>query len=108
VFNMKDMSVFDFLNDIDEQVQNYLAENFQEATSEDCGLDRRAASLLYVNDEAIVCPKSYIKTLDYYGGFEYVDSDYRKEIGDYIFFSHDDERVFESIVYALKRIDDIN
>jgi hypothetical protein len=31
--------------------------------------------------------------MQYYGGFEYVDKDYRYEMGDYVFYTVDDDRV---------------
>ena len=33
------------------------------------------------------------RTLDYYGGFEYVHKYYRREVGDYVFYLAEDDRV---------------
>lgn len=54
------------------------------------GLDERATyGGLYVdvqNEEFIACKASDDRVLQYYGGFEYIDKQYRKELGVYVFY----------------------
>lgn len=54
------------------------------------GLDERSTyGGLYVdvqNEEFIACKASDDRVLQYYGGFEYIDKQYRKELGDYVFY----------------------
>ena len=64
------------------------------------GLDRRAGFVL-VSREGIVVPERHVRTLEYYGGFEYVDRDYVQKLGDYTFYSRDDDRVKEAIEYYM-------
>lgn len=86
------MSVMDLIEDFNDQINEQLQEmKYVQAT--DIGLDRRAAYRLWVDDECIVVKKSDDRTLQYYGGFEYVDKDYRTEVGDYVVYFADDERV---------------
>lgn len=57
------------------------------------GLDVRAAHVLFVGDDWIAVGKSEDRNLQYYGGFEYVDKEHRTEIGDYVFYSAESDRV---------------
>jgi hypothetical protein len=54
------------------------------------GLDERATyGGLWVdtqNEEFIACKASDDRVLQYYGGFEYIDKEYRKELGVYVFY----------------------
>jgi len=63
-----------------------------------CGLDTRAIppSLMY-SKNMIVVPSNNRGSLDYYGGFEYVDKECITQVGDYVIYSSDDDRVNELI-----------
>ena len=86
------MNSVDFVYSIEEQVENFVQE-LKTATAEQLGLDRRAGSSFYIDDSAIIVPKYRDNSLQYYGGFEYVEKDYRKEIGEYVFYFAEDDRV---------------
>ena len=60
-------------------------------------LDRRAGYGFWVSPEWIATQKEQRRSLDYYGGFEYVPSEYVLEVGDYIFYSRDHHRVNDSV-----------
>lgn len=83
------MDFEDLLYSIDRQVNDYM-ENASEVTAEDVGLDRRAAYRLFVKDNVIAVPKGNDRTLQYYGGFEYIDKEYRHELGDWVFYIAED------------------
>jgi hypothetical protein len=56
------------------------------------GMDRRSATTLYISNEGIVVHNSLDDgLLCYYGGFEYVDKKNRYELGDWVFYSRNDE-----------------
>ena len=88
------MNVWDFLDSIDDRITSYVAK-MEEVQAEDIGLDRRSAYRLYVDKDrtCIAVSKHYDRTLQYYGGFEYVDREYRREIGNWVFYFADSERV---------------
>lgn len=99
------MSTFSFIQDLKDQVENYVDVNMTRCNADDCGLDPRAGYSLFVNEDTLAIAKGRVGSLDYYGGFEYVDSDARAEFGDYVFFFADyDERVYEAVQFALDRI----
>ena len=86
------MSFEDLLDSVDRLVRDFM-DKATEVTAEDLGLDRRAAYRLYITDYVIAVPKGDDGKLQYYGGFEYVDKEYRREIGDWVFYSAEDNRV---------------
>jgi hypothetical protein len=86
------MDILTFVDDVNDQLRRIV--NAMEYVPADAlGLDRRAGYRLFVNDDCIVTDKDGDRTLQYYGGFEYVDKDYRIEMGDYVIYLGDDERV---------------
>lgn len=90
-------SVYDMVDAINEVVERNVRDNFEMVNANKLGLDIRAGYQLFVNEDAIVVTKSSDRSLQYYGGFEYVDKDYRHEMGDFVFYMADDDRVREHI-----------
>lgn len=91
-----DMNSIDFVDHINYKVERFV--NTLEFTNADkLGLDRRAGYTLYIDrDHTCIIVKKYDdRVLQYYGGFEYIDKEFRHEFGDYVFYSRDDERVEE-------------
>lgn len=72
-------------------------------SADQCGLDIRAGRL-YISREGIVVRNSNRRTLNYYGGFEYVDEDYVHTLGDYTFYNTDDERVLNAVAYYMSQV----
>ena len=62
------------------------------------GLDVRAG-MVWVDTEAelIIASGSNIRSLEYYGGFEYVDGEYTTEIGRFKIYSAEHDRVRDAI-----------
>jgi hypothetical protein len=90
------MDIQYFIEDISEQVQNYVNENMEAVNLNETkiGLDPRASyGPIFINRSGIAVKKNYDRNMQYYGGFEYVDKDYRYEMGDYVFYTVDDDRV---------------
>ena len=80
---------------VNEVVERNIRTNFVQTPASDLGLDIRCGRL-YVDivDEVIAVPNHNIRTLDYYGGFEYIkEGEGRVTMGDYTFFTSDNERV---------------
>jgi hypothetical protein len=87
------MSLGEAIEKIDEIAEELIGE-MSEARAEDLGLDPRSCyGTMFVSDEGIAVVKHNDRTLQYYGGFEYVDAEYRYEIGDYVFYSSEAGRV---------------
>jgi hypothetical protein len=76
-----------------KKVEAIIDEEFREVTPKEVGLDTRAGYNLFINEDYIAVSKGNRRTLDYYGGFEYVDEEHVTVLGDMVFYSADDERV---------------
>jgi hypothetical protein len=88
-------SSLDMIDAINEVVERNIRTNFNQVPATDLGLDIRCGRL-YVDivDEVIAVPNHNIRTLDYYGGFEYIkEGEGRVTVGEYTFFTSDNERV---------------
>ena len=85
-------NILDFVDDVNDRMRR-LVNEMDYAPADELGLDRRAGYRLHVNEDCIVVDKDSDRTLQYYGGFEYVDKEYRIEMGDYVIYLGDDDRV---------------
>jgi len=83
----------ELISEINSKVEGLIDEEFREVTPKEVGLDTRAGHRLFINEDFIAVSRGNRRTLDYYGGFEYVDEEYVTVLGDMVFYSADDERV---------------
>tara|TARA_A100001515_G_scaffold113859_1_gene95211 strand:+ start:5021 stop:5401 length:381 start_codon:yes stop_codon:yes gene_type:complete len=92
--------------ELQEQV-NWMVEQYFEDSSaarisaEAVGLDGRAGTVFVSTEEEWIAT-SNVRSLEYYGGFEYVDSEYKVTVGDITFYSADDCRVAEAIAHYIE------
>lgn len=86
------MNVYALIDEVNELAERFI-KGLDEVRSKDLGLDPRAGGRLYISEDVIVVSKHSDRSLQYYGGFEYVDQEYRSEVGDYVFYTADDDRV---------------
>ena len=89
-------SIIDFVDEVNDQARRLIT-GMKHVNGDELGLDIRAGRRLYVSDDCICVAKEADRTLQYYGGFEYVDSEYRIELGDFVIYMADDSRVQECI-----------
>jgi hypothetical protein len=92
------MSTDDFLYEMARKVEQHINDEFElvHAGRDNIGLDNRCG-MIYINQEYIAVDKFKAGTLEYYGGFEYVDKDHRREMGDFVFYSRESGRVADCI-----------
>ena len=70
------------------------------------GLDQRCGEVFV--GENFIAVKSYNdNSLQYYGGFEYIDKEQRKQFGDLVFYmvESDDDRVAECLEFFNEKVD---
>lgn len=100
-------SVYDMIDAVNTVVERNIRENMEPCKASELGLDNRAGYGLFVNEDFIAVDNGSRSSLDYYGGFEYVDRDCVTVIGDYTFYSADDDRVREHIeTYYEKEVEE--
>jgi len=85
--------LYTIVNVMNDMVEQFIDDKFQMVKPKEVGLDTRSSYQLFINEDYIAIRKSDLRSLDYYGGFEYVDEEHVTVLGDYIFYSADDERV---------------
>jgi hypothetical protein len=87
--------LYDVVYDAEQAMAQYLQENAEQVCASKLGLDARAGRV-WVTEDAVV-RQGHAGSLDYYGGFEYVDKEYVTQMGDYKVYFADDERVAECL-----------
>ena len=87
------MDIYNIKQVLNEMVDQLIDDEFRVVKPTEVGLDNRSAYQLFINEDYIAVRKSDRRSLDYYGGFEYVDEEHVSVLGDMVFYSADDERV---------------
>lgn len=100
------MSFFDTLKREANQLAEEYISDMNDVNPEDLGLDRRAGYNMWVADDMIACSSASIGVLDYYGGFEYIEREFRFQLGDYYFFSAYSDRVQDCIEYYQEQLNE--
>jgi hypothetical protein len=87
-------STLDMIDSVNEVVERNIRK-FDQVPASDLGLDIRCGRVLVdMVDQVIAVPNHNIRMLDYYGGFEYIkEGEGRVTMGDYTFFTSDNDRV---------------
>jgi hypothetical protein len=103
-------STLDLIDAVNEVVERNIRNQFTQHPASDLGLDIRCGRVLVdIVDEVIAVPNHNIRGLDYYGGFEYIEEgDGRITMGDYTFFTSDNERVrdcFETLREVIEGVE---
>jgi len=79
---------------IEKAVQKYIEESDVVEIGahglEELGLDFRCGRILISVDEGFVAACNP-RSIEYYGGFEYIDSEFKLDAGDYRFYDKEDE-----------------
>jgi len=99
------MDLFELIDEVTEITDNYVGQMWQVPANQ-LGLDHRCGKL-FANADCIGVDKSTDRTLQYYGGFEYVDKEYRHEMGDYVFYSAEDNRVQGHLEQYLNKVEEV-
>ena len=88
-------STLDMIDSVNEVVERNIRTKFIQVPAMDLGLDMRCGRVLVdMADAVIAVPNHNLRDIDYYGGFEYVkEGDGRVTVGDYTFFTSDNDRV---------------
>lgn len=97
--------IHEIIDNINEKMHRKVAD-MDHASARQLGLDPRCGRMYVNQDCIIVSSESAARTLEYYGGFEYVDSDSKIRIGDYTIYLRDDERVEEAITHFFEEVND--
>ena len=91
--------MWELQDQIDNLIDQYLEDSDAvRVSAEAVGLDHRAGYVFVSTEEGwIAAVAGNVRSLEYYGGFEYVDD--KLSIGEMTFYSSDSSRVADAIEY---------
>ena len=82
--------ILDALAELDESISNSVTSHHPSAA----GLDSRCDTI-YQGEDFLAT--KHRRSLDYYGGFEYIDPEYITVVGEWTLYSIEDDRVLAAI-----------
>jgi hypothetical protein len=90
-------TTLDMIDSVNEVVERNIRTKFIQVPAMDLGWDMRCGPVLVdMADSVIAVPNHNLREINYYGGFEYVkEGDGRVTVGDYTFFTSDNDLVQE-------------
>jgi len=98
--------------ELQEQIEQVVDQYFEDASAqrvsaESVGLDSRAGYVFISTEEGWIASRN-TRSLDYYGGFEYISEEHKVTVGEITFYSNDHSRVADALEYyeALQEQDD--
>ena len=84
---------------VEELVSKYLEESGAvQVIASNVGLDRRCGYVYVILEEDTIAVKGSTYSIDYFGGFEYMDPCYRTTIGNITFYSGEVDRVSDCLI----------
>ena len=101
------MDTFDLIDTIENMVQTHINENFSAVFASDLDMDHRAGGRLFVNRDFIAVRRFNDNSLQYYGGFEYINADNRVELSDYVLYSANSNRVSEILNRYFDKVEEV-
>ena len=93
-------SMMDLLDEVQDQVERQVA-GMRRVTANELGLDPRCGRA-YVDEDCIVVEGDG-RSINYYGGFEYIDNEDVRKVGDYVIYLATAERVREALECLMER-----
>ena len=93
-------NILSIMNSVQEKMERFVNNDMMRVCASELGLDERCG-YVYVNEDCIVVPYNYTRGLEYYGGFEYVDDEYKIRMGDFIVYMNEDDRVANAIAHFI-------
>jgi len=98
--------------ELQEQIEQMVDQYFEDSSAirvsaEAVGLDARAGYVFISTEEGWIASRN-TRSLDYYGGFEYISEEHKVTVGEITFYSNDHSRVADALEYyeALQEQDD--
>ena len=94
---------------VEELVSRYIEESEAVYVNADqVGLDYRCGSVHVSVDEDFIAVSYNTSSIEYYGGFEYIDSEYITRLGHMTFYSGEASRVRDCIDYYKQNTENNN
>jgi len=89
----------DLLDAVQEVVERHV-QGMRSVQASELGLDSRCG-MVWVDEDCVVAYKG--SRIDYYGGFEYIKDDDRREMGEYVFYMSTSSRVQDCLECLMEK-----
>ena len=100
------MDFQDLIDTVNNTVDTFLADA-QEVDSSALGFDGRSFyGKAFVTPEVLAVRAESDRSLQYYGGFEYVRKEHRIGMGDWVFYLAESDRVREHLAHVFEELND--
>jgi hypothetical protein len=94
-------AVYDMIEEFEDTFAD-LVFTMSTATPRDVGLDSRCSVTFYIPKEMdCLIVKGRTNSLEYYGGFEYIDQEFVTKIGQFTIYSAQCDRVADCLEYLM-------
>ena len=100
---MQFTDTLEMIDEIQYQVERHI-QGLRQVSAVELGLDVRCGRA-YVgeNTDCIVVDAGNARSYDYYGGFEYIDDEDKRRIGDYVIYLDTCERVRDALECLMEK-----
>ena len=96
-------SVLDLADEVQDMVERHV-QGMRRVSAVELGLDIRCGSAYVDEDmESIVVAGSNERSYNYYGGFEYIDDEDKRMLGDYTVFLSTSDRVRDALECLMEK-----
>jgi len=96
-------NIMDLADDVQEMVERQVS-GMKRVSATDLGLDQRCG-FAYVDEtmECIVVDDSRARSFNYYGGFEYISDEDKRQLGDYTIYFNTCDRVSDALESLMEK-----
>jgi hypothetical protein len=96
-------NIMDLADEVQDMIERQVA-GMKRVSATDLGLDQRCG-FAYVDEdmEAIVVDDARARSFDYYGGFEYINDEDKRTLGDYVIYFATCDRVRDALECLMER-----
>ncbi len=90
-------NILDLVDEVQDLVERQV-QGMRRVSAVELGLDQRCGRA-YVDEDmqAIVVDSGNARSYDYYGGFEYIDDEDKRQLGDYVVYLDSSDRVRDAL-----------
>jgi hypothetical protein len=95
-------NIMDLADEVQDMVERQV-QGMRRVSATDLGLDQRCG-FAYVDEsmECIVVDDARARSFNYYGGFEYIDSEDKRTLGDYVIYFNTCNRVIDALEHLME------
>ena len=96
-------NIMDLADEVQDMVERQVM-GMRRVSATELGLDQRCG-FAYVDEdmECIVVDDSRARSFNYYGGFEYIDAEDKRQLGDYTIYCNTSERVSDALESLMEK-----